>query len=308
MLWTNTKRVIRSGFVNFWRNGFVSIASMLVMIITLFVLGSIIFTSVILTTSLEEIKNKVDINVYFVTTASEEDIVAIKKSVETLPEVERTTYQTREQVLAEFRKRHENNQFIIQGLDELQDNPLGAVLNIKAKEPSQYEGIAQYLESSAVAQRNGVPVIDKINYNQNKIAIEKLSRLIDTGQKLGLILTIILATISVIITFNTIRLAIYISREEISIMRLVGASSKYVRGPFVIVGIMYGALSALITMALFYPITYSLGRATQNLVTGLNINAYYIQNFVQIFLILLAAGVIVGGVSSYLAVRRYLKV
>ncbi|MCC2631130.1 MAG: cell division protein cell division transport system permease protein, partial [Candidatus Paceibacter sp.] len=294
MLWTNIKRVVKAGFINFWRNGYVSLASMLVMVLTLFVIGSIIFTNVMLTASLAQIKDKVDINVYFVTAAQEQDVLSIKQSIEALPEVKLVTYTSREQALADFKARHQNDQYTLQALDELQDNPLGATLNIKAKEPSQYGSIVTFLNSKNIAEKAGVPLIDKINYNQNKTAIDTLSRMIDAGQKIGLFLTIAFVVISIIITFNTIRLAIYSSREEISIMRLVGASSKYVRGPFVIVGIMYGIISAVIAMALFYPITYYLGRATQNFFGGVNVNGYYLQNFGQIFLILLGAGIVVG--------------
>ncbi len=308
MLWINTKRVIRAGFINFWRNSFVSLASILVMVITLSVLASIIFTSALLTSSLEQIKNKVDINVYFVTTAAEPDILVIKQSLETLPEVAQVTYTSSEQALVEFKKRHENDQFTLQALDELKNNPLGAVLNIRAKEPSQYAGIAEFLQSKSVSQKDGLPIIDKINYNQNKVAIDKLTNIIEAGQKLGLFITVILVLISIMITFNTIRLAIFISKDEIAVMRLVGASSKFVRGPFVIIGIMYGAFAALITAGLFYPITFYLGRATENFFTGINIYSYYLQNFGIIFLVLLGAGIVIGAVSSYLAVRRYLKV
>ncbi len=307
MLWTNTKRVVKAGFVNFWRNGFVSLASILVMTITLFVLGSIIFTSATLNASLKEIKEKVDINVYFVTTAKEEDILAIKNSVEALPEVAKVEYTTREQVLADFKKRHENDEFTLQALEELQENPLGAVLNIKAKEPSQYGSIATFLNSKTISPLDGQTIVDKVNYNQNKPAIDKLTSIIESGQRLGFFLTLVLVIISVMITFNTIRLAIYVSREEISVMRLVGASNKYVRGPFVMVGIMYGVVAGVITMGLFYPITYYLGKATANFFTGINIYSYYINNFGQIFLILIGSGIIIGAVSSFMAVRRYLR-
>jgi cell division transport system permease protein len=308
MLWTNTKRVVKSGFVNFWRNGFVSLASLLVMIITLFVIGTIIFTNVMLNASLEQIKDKVDINVYFVTNAQEPDVLYIKQALESLPEVKQVTYISSAQALADFKNRHQNDQFTLQALDELQSNPLGATLNIKAKEPSQYSGIVDFLQSKSISEKDGLPIIDKVNYNQNKTAIDTLTRIIDSGKRIGFYLTIAFIVMSIIITFNTIRLAIYSSREEISIMQLVGASSKYVRGPFVIVGIMYGIISAIITMGLFYPITYYLARLTRNFFGGVDVYSYYLHNFGQIFLILLGAGIIVGAVSSYLAVRRYLRV
>ncbi|MDQ3014761.1 MAG: ABC transporter permease [bacterium] len=308
MLWTNTKRVIRAGFINFWRNGFVSLSSILVMVITLFVLGSLMFAGVLLNGALIEIKDKVDINVYFVTEAKEDDIFSIKTSLETLPEVAAVTYSSREDVLAAFKQRHENDQFTLQALDELQENPLGALLNIKAKEPSQYAGIVKFLESRSVSNRDGLPIIDNINYNDNKTAIDRLTKMIEGGERIGLVLMVLLVLISIMITFNTIRLAIYISREEISVMRLVGASAKYIRGPFVIIGIMYGVFAALITALLFLPATYYLGQATTSFFTGINVYSYYISHFGQVFLILVAAGAMIGAVSSYLAVRRYLSV
>ncbi len=308
MFLTNIRRVVKTGFINFWRNGYVSLASMLVMVITLSVIGAIIFTNVMLIASLDQIKDKVDINVYFVTSAQEPDILSIKQSLETLPEVKEIVYTSQDDVLAAFKIRHQNDQYTLQALDELQGNPLGATLNIKAKEPSQYGSIVDFLNSKTLSSRDGLPIVDKINYNQNKAAIDSLTRIIDSGKRIGLFLTIILIAISIVITFNTIRLAIYASREEISIMQLVGASSKYVRGPFVIVGIMYGLISAIITMALFYPATYYLGRATQDFFGGVNVYGYYLHNFLHIFAILLGAGVVIGSVSSYLAVRRYLKV
>jgi cell division transport system permease protein len=212
MLWTNTKRVIRAGFINFWRNGFVSLSSVLVMIITLFVIGSLLFMSVLLNSALIEIKDKVDINVYFVTGAKEEDVIAIKNSIEALPEVNEVNYFTPEQVITQFRERHENDGFN-DALDELPDNPFGAMLNIKAKDPSQYAHIATFIESKSVSPKDGLPVIDSVNYRDRELIINRLTRMIDSGQQLGIILISILIIISVMITFNTIRLAIYISFE-----------------------------------------------------------------------------------------------
>src|SRR3989344_5102793 len=117
MLWTKIKRVLKSGAFSFWRNGFVSLSSILVMIVTLFVIGSIIFMGTILHSSLEEIRNKVDINVYFVTTAEEGDILSIKKSLEALPEVENVSYISREEVLANFRERHKSDQSMLAALE-----------------------------------------------------------------------------------------------------------------------------------------------------------------------------------------------
>ncbi len=308
-MWIKIKRVIRAGFFSFWRNGFISLSSILVMMVTLFVIGATIFSSVILSSTLNQIRDKVDINVYFVTTASENDILAMKKSLEQLPEVlPPVVYVSREDNLAAFKKRHENDSFTLQALDELGENPLGATLNIKAKDPSQYEGIAQFLESKSDISSNGNTIIDKINFYQNKEAIDRLTHIINSANRLGFILTIFLIIISVLITFNTLRLVIYMSRDEISVMRLVGASTNYIRGPFFVAGAIYGFISAIITLILFYPITIWLGTITESFFVGFNIFHYYTSNFGEFFLIIVGSGILIGSVSSYLAVRKYLKV
>ena len=278
------------------------------MVITLFVIGSIIFSNALLTSSLEQIKNKVDINVYFVASANEDEILAVRRSLEALPEVAAVDYFSREQVLADFKKKHENDSLTLQALDELGENPLGALLNVRAMDPSQYEAIAEFFQAKNVLSQEGTPIVDKVNYPQNKVVIEKLSGIIDAGKKLGFVLTITLIAISVLITFNTIRLAIYTSREEISVMRLVGASTTYIRGPFVVIGTMYGIGAGLITLILFYPVTFWLGGATENFFTGINIFHYYVAHLAELAILLMAGGAVIGAMSSYLAVRKYLNV
>lgn len=308
-MWISIKRIARSGFFSFWRNGFVSISSVLVMIITLSVITITIFSSAVLNASLQEIKNKVDINVYFVRTAVEEDIFALQKSLEALPEVKTPVeYVSREDALAVFRLKHQDDQFTLQALDELGENPLGASLNIRAKEPSQYEGIAEFLKSKSSLSKDGTSIIDKVNYYQNKTAIDTLTKMIDSANRLGFILTLFLIGVSILITYNTIRLAIFMSKDEISVMRLVGASMMYIRGPFVVSGAIYGVVSGFITLALFFPITLWLGNATEEFFVGLNVFSYYIENFAQIFLIVIFSGAAIGAISSFLAVRKHLKI
>jgi cell division transport system permease protein len=301
------KRVIKAGFFNFWRSGYVSLASILVMIVTLSVIGSVVFVGAVLNTTMTELRNKVDINVYFVTSAPETDILSLQKKIETLPEVSGVTYVSREEALQNFRLKHENDQITIQALDELEDNPLGAALNIKAKEPSQYEGIANFLNEENILSSSGQKIIDKINYFENRTAIEKLSRIINSTENLGLALSLALVIVSIIITFNTIRLAIYISREEISVMQLVGASKNYVKGPFVVTGVIVGLISGIITMIIFFPVCYWLGKTTQNFFIGFNVFDYYLSNFFEIIFIVVGSGVAIGAAASFLAVRRYLK-
>jgi cell division transport system permease protein len=308
MLWTKLKRILRTGLFNFWRDGTVSFASVLVMMVTLMVIGFISFSSALLDTTLAELRNKIDINVTFATTASEADILEIKHSLESLPEVLLVTYLSREEVLAAFKERNANEQSILAALDELGYNPLGAVLNVKARDPAQYASIAEFLEGENTLSSGGISIVDRINYFQNKTAIDRLTKIINSADRLGFALTIFLTIISILIAFNTIRLTIYIARDEISVMRLVGASTAYIQGPFVVVGIIYGVTAGLLTLLLLLPLTYWLGTATESFFVGFNIFSYYLRHFVEIAAIIMASGVAIGALSSLLAIRKYLKV
>jgi cell division transport system permease protein len=308
MFWTKLKRVFRSGFINFWRNGVVSLAAVLVVSATLFIIGSLVLGSAVMKAALAEVKDKVDVNVYITPGVKEADITTLQSSLKKLPEVADVEYVSSDQALADFKDRHADNSLILSSLDEVGGNPLGAMLNIKAKDPSQYESIATFLSGPNALSPGGASIIDKVNYQQNKIIIDRLTQIISSAHTLGYALTFIFILMSVLVTVGTIRLAIYTSRDEISVMGLVGASNAYVRGPFVVEGLMYGVFSALIVVALFYPIALWTGQATAGFFGGINLLDYYRSNFILLFVILFLSGSLLGVVSSYLAVRRYLKV
>jgi cell division transport system permease protein len=306
MFWLNFKRIFKAGFINFFRNTFVSLSAILIMTITLFVLAIIIFSSALLNRSLEEIKDKVDVNVYFLPGATEEAALGVKREIESLPEVDIVEYVSKEQALENFKFRHRNDEEILEALDELDTNPLGAILNIKAKETSQYEGVAVFLEQNYPSD---LPesLIDTVNFNQNKETIDKLNQVVESGEKLGAFITIVFILISIVITFNTIRLAMYISRDEIKVMKLVGASGSYISGPFIVTGLMYAVAATLLTLLLLYPVTYWIGPETASFFYGLSAFEYYLSSFGKIFLIIFASGILIGTISSYLAIKRYLK-
>ncbi|MFA5932292.1 MAG: permease-like cell division protein FtsX [Candidatus Paceibacterota bacterium] len=303
---TSLKRIIRGGFLNFKRSGLVSWAAVLVVTITLSVITLIIFLQAMLHFSLTQIKDKVDVTIYFTVNAPEDKIMSLKSSLEQLPEVATVSYTSASDALKLFRDRHASDYPTIQALDEIGDNPLGAYLNVKAKEVSQYENIANFLKSDDSLMLGSSSIIDKVNYHQNKLIIDRLNTIISGAQKLGFLITLLLVIISIIITFNTIRLTIFISKEEIGVMRLVGASKMHVRGPFMIEGAIYGVVATGITLILFWPATAWLGRNMTDFL-GINMYNYFISSFWQIFSILLLSGVGLGIISSFLAVRKYLN-
>ena len=303
---TELKRVIKAGFINFTRNGIVSWAAVLVVTITLSVITTIILLQAVLYFSLNLIKDKVDVTIYFNVGAPPERIMSLKDSLLKLPEVASVSYTSDEEALALFRSRHENDYPTIQALDEIGENPLGAYLNVKAKEISQYESIANFLKGDNVLVSGSTNIIDKVNYHQNKLVIDRLSAIISGAQKLGFLITLLLIIISIIITFNTIRLTIFISKEEIGVMQLVGASKMRVRGPFMIEGAIYGIIATILTLIIFWPATAWVGRNMTGFL-GIDMYDYYISNFFQIFVIILLSGILLGMISSFLAIRRYLN-
>ena len=318
MILNTFRRIVRTGFVNFWRTGFLSFAAIVVMTLSLSAFGALIFGSAFGRALIADVKEKVDINVYFVLNAPEADIITLQKDIQALPEVSSVEYVSRDRALSDFREKWKNNTLIIQGLEEVGGNPFPASFNIKAKEPGQYGAIADLLQNKNPTTDDGNPIIEKINYEQNKIIIDRLGRIIPLVEQTGLAVSVILIVVAVIVVFNTIRLIIYTEREEIAVMKLVGASNIYVRGPLAVSGIMYGIVSALLTLVLMAVFAYwsdslilrfaGLETASDLTLAANIVSVYFVSHFGQIFAIIVGAGIIMGGISSYVAARKYVKV
>lgn len=306
-MFTSIKRVVRSGFVGFWRSAFVSLSAIFAITVTLIVVGSIILLGELLNASLTQIKAKVDVNVYMVTTAPEDKIFALKSELESLPEVKNVEYKSREKALEEFREKHKSDELTIQALEELNDNPLGASLSIQAEDPTEYQGIASFLEEKRLSEDPNAPLILRLNFNQNKTAIDALTTIIKAVEHFSYIAMLVLIAAAILISFNTIRLAIYTSREEIGVMRLVGASNMFIRGPFLLQGALYGFLAGIIALLVLYPVVTWLGPMTQSFF-NLNIFNYFVTNFGYMFGVIVGSGVVLGLFSSFLAISRYLRV
>lgn len=307
---TTLKRIIRAGLQSFWRGAFVSVASILVMTVTLFIIGVTLFAGVILRSGIDELRNKADVSIYFLADAPEERMLEMKASLEARPEVSSVSYVSREQALAEFRERYKDDQLTLQALDELGDNPLQASLQVQARDISQYEAIAEFAREQDALEEGVAPTIDKISfYDENyRTALARLQGIVDSASRLGFFVIVALIATTIAISFNTLRLAIYTSRDEIHVMRLVGAGSFYIRAPFMVEGLLYGLVAGVATLLLFYPLTWWLGSATADFFGGINVFSYYVSNFFLIAGLILGTGALLGAVASFLAVRRYLKV
>jgi cell division transport system permease protein len=187
-------------------------------------------------------------------------------------------------------------------------NPLGATLAVRAKDTSQYEAIVKFVEGTPAMKAGEDGIVEKINYGENKVAIQRLTNIIRATEKAGFAFALFLALASLLIVFNTIRLGIFTARDEIAVMRLVGASAWYTRGPFVVQGILYGFTSALVTLVALWPIAYWLGPVTQDFFGTFNVYTYFMSEILSIAGIVIGIGIVLGAASSFLAVRRYLDV
>lgn len=299
MFFTKLRRVAWSGFLNFCRAPVIASASVITLTVTLFVIGSLVLSNAFFAASLAEFQSKMDMSVSFKTDVPEATVLDTKKSLEFLPEVKEVIYSSREAELADFRSRNADNELELRLLNDL-GNPFGARLNILAVDPAHYESIVKFLDRDASAS-----VIDKISFKRD--VVNHLLYLVNVGKKIGFVATLVSIFISLVVTFNTISLAIYVSREEISLMRLVGASSNYIRGPFLVEGIMAGFLSALLALILLYPATIWLRDLTVGVYGGFNLAVYFSSHFARLLGILLGSGVSLGILASFLATRKHLK-
>ena len=302
MFLTTLKSVIKAGYLSFKRNGWLSTATVMVMTMALFVLGILIFLGALTTTALDVLESKVDISVYFVSDASEENIFSVKREIEVLPDVSAVSYISKDGALEIFRERHRGSALIIEALDELGENPLEASLNIQARDPSNYSAISTFL-----LEKN-YPAVDKINYFENQVVIDRLAAIFGTVRGGGAVLALMLAFIAVLVAFNTIRLAIYTMREEVGIMRFVGAAAWFIRGPFIVNGILYGTIAAAVTTLIFFPLAWLASPRLLLVLPSFDLFHYFLANILQFFAIMLVAGIGLGVLSSMISIRRYLRV
>jgi len=300
---TTLYRLIKYGFQTFRRQRLLTVATMVVILLALLVSQGLFISGVVGSTALDAIQDKIDISVYFKVNTPEDEVLRVKKELEDIEEVSEVEYISRDKALEIFRERHVDDETITQALEELDENPLSASLNIKAENPEEYAQVASYLEDIVSEE-----LVDNITYNQNQAVIDRLGAIIRVSRQIGLLVAVFLTVVAVLVSFNTILLGIYSNRDEISIMRLVGASNLYVRGPFVVLGLIYGFITAILSMLLTTPVVFLSSKYVTLFVPEMNLAGYFVENFIWILLFQLSFGIGIGVFSSVIAIRRYLKV
>lgn len=298
---TTLYRILKYGFQNFSRNYLVSVATILVMFLAVIVFQGLMIFGVIGNQALSAIKDKIDISVDFSDTTPEDDILKIKSSLEELGEVKTVEYVSKDEALNRFRAKHPEDSDIARALEEIETNPLPASLNIKAYDPKGYAIIARYLEDKAFKEW-----VTNISYNQNQVVIERLARIIDIGRGAGIVLIIVLSVVASVVSFNTILLAIHANRDEIGIMRLVGASNAFVRGPYIVIGAVYGIIAAILAIILASPFVFWASPIVKVIIPEFGLWTYFLSNVFTLLGYNLIFAVTIGVVSSIIVVRRYL--
>lgn len=306
MLFVQIKRVLRLGLVNVVRNSFVSFSVIFVMTVSLFIVGLSILFGQVMDDVTEELRDKVDVTVYFVSGTPEDQIFMFRDKLEELEQVKEVIYVSQAAALEEYRKRHENDHDILRGLDVLETNPFRPRLSIRAQQSGDFEKISRFLENEDVLSDRPTTVIDKIDYYQNREIIARLSSVVDTTTFFSRLIIVLLVFISFLIIYNIIRLIMYLGKEEVKVMRLIGAEDWYVRIPFLVSGAIYGLLGSVVALILLYPVSYWLSPSVERFFGGEGLFAHYISQFFVLTVTLVAIGVLVGTLSSYLSTRRYL--
>lgn len=303
-MWISFKRILKIGWKEFSRNMALTVATIFIMTMVIILVSALYFLSPVSQKIISDIEDKVDISVYFNEEAEEKDIIDAQLEISKLSEVKKAEYISKDEALRQFIENHKDEPELIESLTELGYNPFLPCLNIKTVEPLQfqYEEVANFLENSSYGG-----LIEKVDYYQRKSVIEKALTLTEGIRKTGFFLSIIFGLIAVLIVFNSIKIAIYNSREEISVMKLVGASNSFVRGPFIIQAIITGFISAVLSLIIIFILIYFFDAKIKSIVPNISMFNIFLNNLAYLFLIQLATGVGLSIISSCLAIKKYLK-
>jgi cell division transport system permease protein len=297
------RRTIRGGWNNFIRNGYLSVAAVSVILLSLFTVSSLFIIVLTADKILLNMQEKVNVSVYFKASVSEESILNAKKDLDNFSEIKSVTYVTKEQALENFKKNSASEPVILQSLEEIGENPLLSYLVIQANDATQYDMVGEYLANASFKDD-----ISRVNYGKNKEIIDRLNNIVAQVRKIGLGVAAFFSIISLLIIFNTVRITIYTHYKEVEVMRLVGASNTFIRLPFIFEGIIYGFVASVISMLLLFAMLKSSQEFTNRLIPSVNMISLYLSNFALIFGMQILIGAFLGAVSSWFAVRRYLKI
>ncbi|MCA9332778.1 ABC transporter permease [Candidatus Saccharibacteria bacterium] len=300
-------RIIRAGFQNFARNLTLGIAAMAVMVITLTILLFSVIANATFIHTIEQITDKIDISVYLKDSVSEQRRDELITDLKRNENVKSVNYVSKEQALEIYKEQNADNVDLLVAISQT-DNPLPASLQVKPHNPNEIDAIKQYLEQPDIKELQS----DETSYSgDRKEAIDKISQATTFFREAGLVGVVVFMIVSMLIIFNTIRMAIFNRRDELTIMRLLGASTIYIRGPFIVETVVYGVFAGVISIslvgAMFAVSASAFGASSLGLLDISYANNFYSSYFWLIVGAQIFIGVAIGATSSFVATRKYLK-
>lgn len=302
--WLTSSRMVRYGINNFSRNIWLTAAATLVMAITLTVVFMTFATRNILQNTLNQVKNDSGYSIYLNPTVSDTEVETLAAKLKALKSVQSVTTTTVSEAKSDFEKQHASDVALLNELAEL-PNQIPASIQVVAVDAENTSEIQHFISTDSEFQAK----LDKSHpATFNNPALKAIAGWGSFAERAGVIISIVFIVFSVLIVFNTIRMAIFNRKEEIQMMKIIGADRAFIRGPFVVEAIVYGFIAAFIATGAGFLILLALKRPLSkyfNLQSTLDLGLHYFP-FVVIAMIIL--GAFVGILSSLLAVRRYLKI
>lgn len=296
------KRAIKSGIISFTRNIGLNIATILVMVLVTIIITSLFLLNPISEVLVQNIKEKISISVYFEEGVQEEEILEIKEKISESINTKEINYISSEKALEKFVEKYKDNFTIMSSLSEIGTNPFLSSLDIKAEEIDDYEKISYFLENAPFRY-----LINKIDYGERKPVIDGIFSIVSATKRGGFVISIIFGLIAIIFAFTAIKSAIYNSKEEISIMKLVGASNWFIKMPFLIQGALVGLISSFFAFLLMLIFFYFFNNQIESFMGEVSVLRIYLSNSIKIILIQFGVGITLGVISSYIAVKMHLS-
>lgn len=297
-------RIIKFSFQDIFRNIWLSIVTIIILVLALFSVNMLLVVKIVGETAVNAIKEKIDINLYLKYTSEEKDILVLKDKITSLPEVKEANYISKAEALENFTKKHEENPEIMDALRELGKNPLTPSIMIKPKNLDSFDNLLNKL--NALEDE----IIESRNFTNYKAMLAKINGITSKVSDAGLLLSMIFIFITVLVIYNSVRVAIYTHKREIIIMRLVGASRWFIQMPYLVSSIIYTLIGIIIIMLIFYPFLSLLQPYLETFFVGYNVNimTYFYENMFKIFGIQFLFAAFINVFASFLAVRKYSKI
>ncbi len=297
-------RIIKSGFKNLFRNAWLSIAATAIMVITLVIVSVFAFSALFLKNQLEVIREKIDLTVFLVDKAQPEDVTKLQNDIQGLENVKGVRYVSKADALERLRTSSKDGEQLARTAEEI-GNPLPASIEVKTKSLDNLDGLDAKIRS--LPQANLIAQTSLQDNNVRKQVVENINKISQGVSRIGSIVSVAFLIVSLLIIFNTIRMAIFTRREEIDIMKLVGATKWFIRGPFLVEGAVYGVIGATIAIAIAIPSLNFAKPLFVNYFSTTDVIDFVSARYGLVVGGMYGLGILIGVSSSYLAISRHLK-